>query len=208
MGPFLYPKSLHKRRLAPGPFKSYKKYKPYLRDEFHTQCVYCRLPDALTRGADSFGTDHYRPVKWFKSLKSEYVNLFYCCNSCNRLKGDYWPLMGKAPNILLPNPCDFRMADHIRYAGATVVSRSKVGDNALIVFDFNDPAAVTQRRLMIDAIKAIRSKRATYSQTRGELRKRLKAAAAADRARLANAVARYDSKIGEIDANLVLLRAD
>ena len=87
---FAYPRVRHRRRLSPGPFKRYQKYKDALREEFARRCVYCRLPDSVPK-PEAFGVDHYRPKSQFQHLECEYSNLFYACNGCNRRKGKFWP---------------------------------------------------------------------------------------------------------------------
>lgn len=117
MSAFQFPKSKHVRSLKPKRvFKNYRVYKPILRVEFQRVCVYCREPDTLAR-AQVFGVDHYKPKSEFPQLKSDYTNLFYCCNICNTYKDDYWPASPKAHRIL--NPCDDALAKHVRLDAST-----------------------------------------------------------------------------------------
>ena len=150
--PFRYPKSVHLRRLKPGPYTSYRTYKPHLAREFDGQCVYCRSPDSL-KGTDTFGVDHYRPIKRFPALACDYANLFYACNRCNSRKGAYWPV-GVEPR--LPNPCDDEMAKHVWYDGPVVVSKSPAGALAEKLLDLNAPDLVVYRTDILELVRLAR----------------------------------------------------
>ena len=41
MIPFMYPGQSHVRRHGPAGYADYKRYRPWLRDEFTFRCVYC-----------------------------------------------------------------------------------------------------------------------------------------------------------------------
>lgn len=153
--PFRFRSVQHYRRLKPGPFSDYRKYKPALRQEFVEQCVYCRLPDGLTT-VDSFGVDHYRPKSKFPSLANDYSNLFYCCNPCNSRKGSAWPTADmEREGRFIPNPCEHVMIDHVRYEGCEVVARSRAGEYLVELLDLNDPIRVKQRELALSCLRAL-----------------------------------------------------
>ena len=141
--PFKYPKSKYKRKFFPQ-YKTNKSYKAVLRKEFGNICVYCRMPDFLK--VDSFGVDHYKPKEIFPELEWNYRNLFYACNTCNSRKGSYWPTSDLLKtNIFLPNPCDHVMYEHLRYEGVIVNARSKAGELADKLLDFNDKISLSYR---------------------------------------------------------------
>lgn len=160
MTPFLYPKIRHARTHSPSSGKNNRFYKPILKQEFAGQCVYCRLPDAIN--PESFGVDHYRPKRKFPELASLYSNLFYCCNSCNSRKHDFWPLeeeIGRARFI--PNPCDDVMFSHMRYLEERVECRTVSGSCAIEVLGLNDEQELKRRHtmlLMIDGLIQLRTK--------------------------------------------------
>jgi hypothetical protein len=152
MNPFRYPEDRHSRTQTPGPFNDYRRYKPFLREEFTRQCIYCRMPDGV-RGPEAFGVDHYRPVSRFPSLRCEYANLFYSCNICNRLKRDFWPAEDQwAKGLFLPNPCDHAMAEHLRYTGVRVVPQSRAGELAVDLLLLNDGSVVEYREFVLRSI--------------------------------------------------------
>lgn len=113
LNPFRYPQSRYRRKLNPPPYANYTRYKPFLKQEFTSQCVYCRLPDGL-KGEDGFSVDHYRPQSKFPELVTTYGNLFYACRCCNRRKGAFWPADAQwRAKQFIPNPCDHVMFEHL-----------------------------------------------------------------------------------------------
>jgi hypothetical protein len=113
------------------------------------------MPDG-SRQADNFGVDHYKPRSLFEHLSSHYDNLFYACNTCNRRKGDYWP----SPDDLeakrfVANPCDHRMADHLRFRGIEVQYRSAVGQFMVDTLLLNDTDSLALRRMTEAAIRTM-----------------------------------------------------
>lgn len=153
MNPFRYPEARHARMQSPGPFSDYRRYKPYLRIEFRRQCVYCRLPDGAF-GEDSFGVDHYRPASRFPELLSQYQNLFYACNACNRRKRDFWPDEQQwNQGGFIPNPCDCVMAEHLVYRGGRVEPRTTAGQLACEILSLNDPEDILYREFLLRSIE-------------------------------------------------------
>lgn len=206
MNPFVYPKSRHLRRERPGRFSTHSEYKPFLQREFSRKCVYCRVPDSM-KGYDAFGVDHYRPKSVFGSLVKEYSNLFYACNTCNRLKGDYWPPRGKGATHFIPNPCDHEMFKHLRFRGAAVESRTTAGRVTEELLDLNDPEVAAYRNLIIDIIAQYESKKAILEQTRNGL-KQLLATGSITSAEADPTLGRIDDDLAKVNANLIRLCGD
>jgi len=162
--PFLYPKSQHRRRLAPGPFSRHQPYKPFLRDEFRQRCVYCRRPDSVhPHDHKSFVVEHYRPKSLFPQSSCDYGNLFYACKSCNDFKRDYWPRSESEP--VLPNPCDHVMLNHLRFDDGQVRAQSHHGEFTVELLQLDQEAVVQWRRLHV----------AQINQAAGQLKRLLKA---------------------------------
>jgi HNH endonuclease len=154
MNPFGYPREKHVRSLSPGRYSNYKLYKPFLRTEFLRQCVYCRLPDGM-HGEAAFGVDHYRPASKFPELRSEYKNLFYACNACNSLKGNFWPREDQVgAGLFIPNPCERVMADHVVYRGVLVEPQSLAGEFAVDILQLNRAEDVAYRRTLLHLIES------------------------------------------------------
>lgn len=159
MTSFLYPKTLHRRRQHPGPYRAYRRYKPALRVEFERKCVYCRLPDGV-KGEAAFGVDHYEPQSKAPQRASEYENLFYACNDCNRRKGDFWPdPPQQQKGIFIPNPCQHVMFKHLRYVGAKVDPRSRAGTFTVDLLQLNENSLVEYRQSLVRVIELIERER-------------------------------------------------
>jgi HNH endonuclease len=165
LNPFLYPQSRYRRKLHPPSYSAYSRYKPFLKQEFTSQCVYCRLPDGL-KGEDSFSVDHYRPQSKFPELVTTYANLFYACNGCNRRKGVFWPTdVQWQARQFIPNPCDHVMFDHLRYRSTRVEARSPAGELAERVLMLNDEHSVEYRELVLGVIAALEEKKRRVQET-------------------------------------------
>lgn len=76
------------KRTCNEKFDNYKKYRPYLEEDFHHRCAYCNTSDQII---EYFSIDHYVPRNIFEkiddTLDIDYNNLMYSCMKCNRSKG-------------------------------------------------------------------------------------------------------------------------
>lgn len=145
---FAYPKAKHVRQERPPRYSNYRKFKPHLQREFGRTCVYCRLPDTVSPSSE-FGVEHYRPKKLFPQLECEYTNLLYCCPSCNRRKGAYWPTPTRLLLDFVPNPCDHVMWEHMKFVSAKVEARTPAGEFTVRLLDLNDDRTVAWRGTVI-----------------------------------------------------------
>ena len=101
------------------------------------------------RGEDSFGVDHYKPKSLFPDELLVYSNLFYSCNVCNRRKGGFWPnLRQREMEIFIPNPCDHKMFEHVRFEGLRVVPRTDAGKWCVELLSLNDSEFLEYRELI------------------------------------------------------------
>jgi hypothetical protein len=87
MTPFVYPATPHVRRHGPQGYADYRRYLPWLRDEFAFRCVYCLRREVWGRVAGELQIDHFLAVAQRPELKADYGNLLLVCNICNLLKG-------------------------------------------------------------------------------------------------------------------------
>lgn len=147
--PFNYSHSRHTRRYTPEHKNDYSKYKPTLQLEYDRKCIYCLFPDTI-KGCDGFGVDHYRPKSLFPLLITEYSNLFYCCNTCNRWKGNKWPT-----GVFIPNPDEHIMIDHLRFKKEIVDPVTNEGKYTCELLQLNDPNLVRTRRALITSLHAL-----------------------------------------------------
>lgn len=201
--PFLYPRERHRRRLSPEQYKRYQTYKKHLRQEFAKQCVYCRMPDG-TRGSEAFGVDHYKPQGLFPQLVVDYDNLFYACNACNSRKGDYWPSPDEsARGVFVPNPCDHKMASHVRYKAGRVEGRSVAGKWLIDLVQLNDKQLVRYRVAMLATIKTLKEKIGAIRKDERQVRRAMKSAGAGQRKRLEVLVSDLEAKRAELEEGLL-----
>lgn len=147
--PFRFPDELHQRSQDPDPLPRYEDYKPVLREEFSKKCVYCRDPDTV-RGSDGYGVDHYLPKKHFPHLERHYPNLFYACNTCNRRKGTFV----STADLFIPNPCDHRMAEHLRFDEGHVEALTASGRFARELLLLNEPERKRFRTVVLRSIES------------------------------------------------------
>lgn len=73
--------------------RSYKRYEPELREDFHCICGYCGKSEDVTK--KGFEIDHFVPISEAADLKNCYDNLVYSCFTCNRKKSSLWPTKDK-----------------------------------------------------------------------------------------------------------------
>ena len=166
--PFIYSHSKHTRTHTPAYSNDYRKYKPTLRLEYERQCIYCRFPDCI-KGYDAFGVEHYRPKSLYPELETDYSNLFYCCNTCNRYKGNKWP--DPATGIFVPNPDEHVMFDHLRFNKETVVHVSDAGEYACELLQLNDPALVRIRKTLLTSLDSLERELADLAKVEKAIRK-------------------------------------
>ena len=66
-----------------------------LADDFGPVCAYCERPCGWAAGREDSTQretiDHFRPRKHFSTLWLDWLNLVYCCDRCNQIKGSRWP---------------------------------------------------------------------------------------------------------------------
>jgi uncharacterized protein (TIGR02646 family) len=106
-----------------------QKVRPHLDKLYYGKCAYC---ESYSKPTSTIEIDHYRPTSKYNWLTFEWSNLLPACPTCNRKKGDKFPvqyeertlnnpgcsdrlvnseaLMGEGPLILNPeldNPMDY-----------------------------------------------------------------------------------------------------
>ena len=84
--------SIFSHRLpAPIITRDYRRFRPYIREDFSECCAYCLLHELLAGGAENFELDHFRPKSRYPDLTHVYENLYYSCHPCNNIKRHFWP---------------------------------------------------------------------------------------------------------------------
>lgn len=206
MSLFHYPKIKHLRKLDPPTYSNYKAYKPFLREEFDATCVYCRMPERLS-SHDNFGVDHYRPKHHFPSLATSYPNLYYACNTCNRLKGKFWPNNEQVVlKLFVPNPCDHKMHEHLRVTSTgQIEARSSAGRWTSDILRLNDSERVELRLAMLRAVKLAISVRASLLKTIAELVRQAQVATGVAQSELVAMRQKQEIELEEAEALLARL---
>jgi len=72
----------------PGPFSDPRAYVEYLRECFGRRCAYCRTPDDKMGGLEGMRVDHFVPESRAPELRVVWMNLYYCCDTCNNRKSN------------------------------------------------------------------------------------------------------------------------
>lgn len=85
---FDYPDARLHRRHAPRGYSHYRKYRPWLRDEFSFRCVYCLKRETWGQVTGEFDVDHFQPQALDTEDVDVYENLVYACRHCNGVKSD------------------------------------------------------------------------------------------------------------------------
>lgn len=193
--PFVYPKSRHTRRKNPGPFTTIASYRSAVREEFDGRCVYCRIPDRAQSLRHE--VEHYRPTKHFPQLKYEYSNLYWACRACNGRKGSFWPAELDLATRFIPNPCEHRMFEHLRFDGVRVVPRTEAGRCAEELLDLNDDETQQFRAAVIDSLAAWDRRISKLRRGISVLDARLRQRPCADEARLSTERAILQARVDE-----------
>jgi hypothetical protein len=84
---FQYNSEAHQRRHGPQGYRDYRSFKPWLRDEFAFQCVYCLWRENWCGDGDSsFSVEHLYSQVEHPERTADYENLLYACCRCNSFK--------------------------------------------------------------------------------------------------------------------------
>lgn len=138
--------------------RSYKKYEPELREDFHRMCGYCGKSEAVTK--KGFEVDHFVPQALAEELTDCYENLVYSCFTCNRKKGAKWPTKDASiahnGNVGFCDPATDEFDSHLqRDTTGKIISCSAVGEYMLKkAFKFDKrPTEVVWKAMQIVEMK-------------------------------------------------------
>lgn len=149
--------------------RSYEKYEPELREDFHHMCGYCGKSEAVTK--KGFEIDHFIPQVLAENLRDHYENLVYSCFTCNRKKGKKWPTadinIAHNSTVGFCDPASDEFDSHLqRDDNGKIISCSPVGEYMLKkVFRFDKrPTDIIWKAMQIHEMKqSLRSKWSTLS---------------------------------------------
>lgn len=144
--PYSYPATPHERKHGPSGWSDYRRYRPWLRDEFRFRCVYCLERERWRDMRVAMPVDHFVPQARAPHLKKTYENLLYLCPSCNTLKQD----------DLLPDPCAVALGRCLRVQrDGRTEALSLEGERIVEVLELDDQRIVSHRRRIIGAILSL-----------------------------------------------------
>jgi hypothetical protein len=121
------------------PKKDYHAYRDFLRLDFYYACAYCSITEIEATGI-SFQIDHYYPIEVFPQLASNYDNLMWSCQICNRYKSNYYPdeedlRIGYV--IIRIDKCDPRGHLEADADGVMIKAKTKTGEFNIQWLDLN-----------------------------------------------------------------------
>ena len=145
-GPYSYSTTPHVRRHGPAGWKSYRRYREWLRDEFSFRCVYCLERETWRDMREQMHIDHFEPQAIRKDLKAEYANLVYACPACNSQKSD----------ALLFDPCEIAFGDCLQiYEDGRIEARNKSLEGQALIDELalDHPLTIDRRRRIIGMLR-------------------------------------------------------
>jgi len=146
--PFAFPAGIHTRRHGPAGWSEYRRYRPWLRDEFYFRCVYCLNRERWMDVRRGYQIDHFVPQKIRSDLRADYDNLLYLCAACNNLKGA----------ALLPDPCRVALSKclcfHDDGTVEAIESHQNEGQRLIDILELDQPQLIAYRRSKIGSIKS------------------------------------------------------
>jgi hypothetical protein len=158
-----------------------------VRRAYAGRCGYCDVHEDEA-GAE-LEIDHYRPRS--AGGTDELTNLVYCCTTCNRLKGDFWPAAESATAIRrLLHPQRDDLSLHLR----------EEADGRLIALTETAGFHLTRLRLNRQQLVALRRARADVARLRARL-----AAYDAERAALLGRIAGLERDLERVLAQIAAL---
>jgi hypothetical protein len=146
--PFQYPDETLVRRHGPHGYVDPKRYKPWLRDEFHFRCIYCLCRERwYPDGDDAFSVEHFQPQVSAPGEICNYENLLYACCRCNAARRDL-------TNML--DPAKVALAEHLEIAAdGTICSLSDEGKDLIQICQLDRPNLTTFRRGILEILRAL-----------------------------------------------------
>ena len=149
--------------------RSYEKYEPELREDFHHICGYCGKSEAVTK--KGFEIDHFVPQTLAEELTDCYENLVYSCFTCNRKKGAKWPTQDTSiahnGSVGFCDPATDEFDSHLqRDNDGKIISRSAVGEYMLkkaFRFDKRPTDVVWKAMQVVEMKQDLRSRWSTLA---------------------------------------------
>jgi hypothetical protein len=156
--PYEYAGVPHQRRHGPAGYADYKRYRPWLKDEFCFRCVYC-LKRMVWSPTDIWVIDHLVSREEAPELECEYENLVLACQFCNNLKD--------ANRV--PDPCQVAYGRYLRVEeDGTVTALDGPGRRLVSVLRLNHELQVQERKKVLCLMACLeRCDRAQFERLMG-----------------------------------------
>jgi len=145
---FAYPSHPHRRQHGPRGYRHADSYKPWLRDEFLFQCIYCLCRERWFPDGDAhFSVEHLQPQSLVPERRTDYDNLAYACCQCNAAKQD-------ADWIL--DPCSDALGMHLQVLDdGTIQGLTRKGRELIQVCRLDRPKLTAFRRGLLEWIRVL-----------------------------------------------------
>lgn len=128
----------------------YRRFRPYIREDFSSCCAYCLLAEVLGAGQENFELDHFRPRAHFPTLVREYENIYYSCHVCNNTKRDSWPSMElRNRGYRFFDPCQDDFYAHFEESDGRWQPITRIGEYSVDRLRLNRGHLIQIRRLLI-----------------------------------------------------------
>lgn len=141
------------RRVPSPPVTSnYRKYLPFVREDFVRQCAYCLLSEVLASGEENFELDHFKPRNQFPELLNDYYNLYYACHPCNHGKRDLWPPADlQSQGVFIVDLCKDKFASHFfQEDNGFLMGVTHSGSYTIDILRLNRKHLITIRKLLLE----------------------------------------------------------
>lgn len=139
---FNYPECRESRRHGPAGYARYESYRPWLRDEFVFQCVYCLKRESWGQVVGEFELDHFKPQALFPEQALNYENLVYACARCNATKG----------SCQIDDPFHQLHQNSIMCSNYILTGSTEAARRIIQILDLNSPMMIRWRRLFVSIV--------------------------------------------------------
>lgn len=150
-----------------------------------------------------FELEHYRPTVQFPKLRLDFANMYWACGGCNRRKGSWWPNEAdQSARRFIPNPCEHRMAEHLRFEGPRVRPRTPAGRWTEEQLDLNNEEVVSRRSTFIDSAEQFKRKARDARDRAARIDARLQTADDVEREKLLRAKVAVEASLQASQSHL------
>ncbi len=119
------------------PTSRYQDYREFLRWDFWFSCAYCAITEIEACGI-AFEIDHYEPQSVRADLSTDFMNLLWACDWCNRHKGGYSPSDAeRASGLRFFRPDLDDAYEHFELAGLRFTGLTPVGTFTVEMLNLN-----------------------------------------------------------------------